>query len=150
MVLYSKLIYGSEFSGEKKRFENPVFGCRDIKPKWGHLFLGHPVHTDRNWHASPLLSSLALDKNLFKPLQIHPVTQQNNWTSHRYLPDILCSGHLPDTFQAHSQHPPDNFQATFWHSDTHRTATKFQTRRMKGHSFWLKLGEGSCRCSCLL
>ena len=31
MVLYSKFAYGSQFSGEKKRFVNPFIGYRDIK-----------------------------------------------------------------------------------------------------------------------
>ena len=30
MVLYSKFTYGSQLSGEKKTFENPMLGCRDI------------------------------------------------------------------------------------------------------------------------
>ena len=42
MLSYTRA-YGSPFSAEKKRFENPIFGCRDIKQKWSLIFLGHPV-----------------------------------------------------------------------------------------------------------
>ena len=31
-------MYGSQFSGEKKRFENPKFGCRDIKQEPSLIF----------------------------------------------------------------------------------------------------------------
>ena len=33
MVLYSKSTYGSQFSVEKKRFKNPMLGCREIPGK---------------------------------------------------------------------------------------------------------------------
>ena len=42
MSLYSKSAYGSQFSGEKKRFENLTLGCRDIKQTWSLIFFGTP------------------------------------------------------------------------------------------------------------
>merc|ERR1719233_2827097 len=43
MVLYSK--FASQFSGEKKQFENPLDGCRDIKQKLGLILFGTPCTT---------------------------------------------------------------------------------------------------------
>ena len=44
MVLYSKLTYGSQFSGEKKQFKNPMLGCRIIcKINTAPFFFKHPV-----------------------------------------------------------------------------------------------------------
>ena len=42
MVMYSKFAYGSQFSREKKQFENPILGCRDIKQKQSQIFFGTP------------------------------------------------------------------------------------------------------------
>ena len=39
MNLKNTRAYGSQFSGEKKRFENPIFGCQDIKQKRSLIFL---------------------------------------------------------------------------------------------------------------
>ena len=43
LVLYFVFTYGSQFSGEKKQFENLILGCQDIKQKPSLIFLGHPV-----------------------------------------------------------------------------------------------------------
>ena len=42
MVLYSKFAYGSQFSGEKKRFKNPILGYQDIKQKPSLIPFGTP------------------------------------------------------------------------------------------------------------
>ena len=45
MFLYSKFTYGFQFSGEKKRFENPMIVCRDIcKINTAPFFLKYPVY----------------------------------------------------------------------------------------------------------
>ena len=44
MILYPKVLYGSQFSGGKK-FENPILSCRVNKQKWSLIFFGHPVFT---------------------------------------------------------------------------------------------------------
>ena len=35
-----KIMYGSQFSGEKKLFENPILSCRDIKQKQNLILFG--------------------------------------------------------------------------------------------------------------
>ena len=54
MVLYSKLAYQSQFSGEKKRFKNPILGYRDIKQKPSLILFGTPCRQTSTFYGDAI------------------------------------------------------------------------------------------------